>query len=96
MTGRVGGAKCRSGGFVEYKSEKKNYLKLRSDQNKIIGFGSQTAIILFLKCVSMCIKKMQKYRILSPSTLKTKLIQISQRVALTNILTFRLMTEQIY
>jgi hypothetical protein len=97
MTGRVGRAQCRSGGFGEDKSEKKN-LKLRSGQNKIISSGRQTAIILFLKFVYQCLcalKKMQNYRI-PPSTFFLKVNIITQRVALTNILAFRLMTEQIY
>jgi len=40
-------------------------------------------------------KKKQKY-LIPPSTLKTKQTQISERVSLTNISTFRLRTEQIY
>jgi hypothetical protein len=43
--------------------------------------------------MTLCIKK--KHRI-HPSTLKTQQTQISERVSLTNILIFRLMTEQIY
>jgi hypothetical protein len=48
--------------------------------------------------MTLCIKKKQKkqkHRI-HRSTLKTKQTQLSERVSLTNILTFRLMTEQIY